>query len=56
LITIISPSLKIAHKLEKVLHLNLTEFVNTNEQEYVSGKGGGSLTLGDIMVIKKEKH
>jgi len=48
------PSLKIAHKLEKVLHLKLVEYVNPNEQEYVTSKSGGAMTLGDIMIIKKQ--
>lgn len=48
------PTLKIAHKLERVLGLNLTEFVNQNEQGYTTGKTGGAMTLGDIMIIKKK--
>ena len=50
------PSLKIAHKLEKVIHVNLTEFVKEEEQDYSSGKSGGALTLGDVMNIRKEKR
>lgn len=50
-----TPSLKIARKLERVLRLNLTEFVNPSEQEYTSGRGGGALTLGDMMVVKRSK-
>ena len=49
------PSLQIAHKVEKVVHVKLTEFVNDNEQGYESGKSGGAMTLGDIMIIKKQK-
>ena len=49
------PSLKIAHKLEKVIHVKLTEYVNQNEQEYTTGKSGGTMTLGDIMIIKKSE-
>ncbi len=49
------PSLKIAHKLEKVLHIKLTEYVKPTDQEYVSGSSGGSMTLGDMVKIKREK-
>jgi putative transcription factor len=48
------PRLKTAHKLEKALKLNLTEFVSSEEQEYSSGKTGGGMTLGDAMIIKKK--
>jgi uncharacterized protein (TIGR00270 family) len=50
------PSLKIAHKLERVLNLKLTEFVNPSEQEYTSSTTGGAITLGDVMIIKKSKQ
>lgn len=49
------PTLEIAHKLERALHVKLTELVNPSEQEIVSNTGGGALTLGDIMVVKKQK-
>jgi uncharacterized protein (TIGR00270 family) len=48
------PSPEIAKKLERALHIKLTEMVIQNEQEYVSSKGAGALTLGDIMVVKKK--
>jgi uncharacterized protein (TIGR00270 family) len=50
------PSLQIAHKLEKVLHVKLTEMASDEEQGVPSAKSGGSLTLGDIMVVRKEKR
>ena len=48
------PSPDIARKLEHVLQIKLTEVSNQNEQEYVSGKGAGALTLGDVMMVKKK--
>ncbi len=48
------PSPEIAKKLERALHIKLTELVNPNEQEYTSSKGAGALTLGDVMIIKKK--
>jgi ribosome-binding protein aMBF1 (putative translation factor) len=50
------PSIKIAHKLEKVIHVKLTEMVSEESQDYSSGKSGGTMTLGDIITIKKEKR
>jgi putative transcription factor len=49
------PSVAIARKLGKVLHLKLVEASDANEQGYTTGKGAGELTLGDIIVIKKGK-
>ena len=49
------PTLEIAHKLERVLHVRLTEVVNASDQEFISNRSGGALTLGDMMVIKKQK-
>ena len=48
------PNLKIAHKLQRVLHIKLTEEVDANEPDYPSGNKKGNLTLGDIIVIKKK--
>jgi putative transcription factor len=47
------PSLKISHKLEKVLHINLTEYTTASDQEYTQSTKGGVMTLGDMMVIRK---
>jgi uncharacterized protein (TIGR00270 family) len=49
------PTLEIAHKLERALHIKLTEVVNPSEQEVLSNRSGGALTLGDIMVVRKQK-
>jgi len=49
------PSLKIAHKLGQALHIKLTEYVTQSDQEYASSSGGGAPTLGDMVVIKKDK-
>lgn len=49
------PSVKIAQKLGRLLDLTLTEFINPSEQEYTSSKGGGALTLGDIMIVRSKK-
>lgn len=49
------PSLQIAHKLEKVLHVRLTEKSTASDQNYDSGKGAAALTLGDIMIIRDSK-
>lgn len=46
------PSLQIAHKLEKILHVKLIENAPASDQNYESCKGGGALTLGDIMTIR----
>jgi len=48
------PNLKIAHKLQRALHIKLTEEVEANGQDYVQGNKKGNLTLGDIIVIKKK--
>jgi ribosome-binding protein aMBF1 (putative translation factor) len=48
------PDLHIAKKLEHVLHVKLTELVAQSEQEYVQSRGGGALTLGDVMTVKKK--
>ncbi len=49
------PSLNIAHKLEKVLHIRLTEYVTPGNQEYVPSSRGVAPTLGDVIIIKREK-
>jgi len=48
------PDLHIAKKLEHALHAKLTELVTQSEQEYVQNRGGGALTLGDVMTVKKK--
>jgi len=48
------PNLKVAHKLQRILHVKLTEVSEGTEQEYVSGHGSGELTLGDVIIIKKK--
>lgn len=50
------PSPDIARKLEHALQVKLTEVSTQNEQEYVSGKGTGPMTLGDIMVVRKRSE
>jgi len=49
------PNLKVAHKLQRELHVKLTEVVEGSEQEYATGRSGGEMTLGDVIVIKKSK-
>ncbi len=49
------PSVQIARKLEKVLHVKLVETVNADEPDVQLTHRGGATTLGDIMVIRKEK-
>ena len=49
------PDLEVARKLQKFLQVKLIETVNQSDQEYLSNKGGGAMTLGDIMIIKKKE-
>ncbi|MBN2518768.1 MAG: TIGR00270 family protein, partial [Candidatus Altiarchaeota archaeon] len=48
------PDLKIAHKLQRVLHVKLTEQANAEEADYADAGKKENLTLGDVIIIKKK--
>lgn len=49
-----TPSINLARKLERILHVTLIEDITTDEVTTpTKGKSGGSLTIGDILKVKK---
>ena len=49
----LKPSLELAHKLEKLLSLKLTDYMDA-EYEVTKTEKTGALTIGDLIKIKKK--
>ena len=48
------PDNKIAHKLEKALHIKIIEKIESNEREFQESRRFKEATLGDIARIKRK--